>query len=386
MNYKDYNDETVLHDDDFMTFDDEADLVSFLEATQENTEWIETDVENVSIEGIESMDELQGAISEADEDTIENGTKLFLNVDGERLPVRACGLASITDRAGVAGEFLKRLNPKELAGVITLAMSKANVLTRASSGKRSENAKGKICMVNGKVSAFLSANGGNNEYAVQPSLEILGMAEEAIAKLSDPMDFKGSFSYSEVYAKWLLTKTLDGVIPGDDTGLPYHVAITMATSDIGVGSVRISASLIREKSLYEFPLVGEEKIIHRNGINSKDIKEAVDKVSAGIEKNAEKLTALDSVLVENPVSTMKRIAKACKLPKKSVLEVISKHEAVNGNKPISALECYSVIARCTEGYKLVQKNPSMQALLQRNLLKACAMNWHAYDIPGEFNW
>ena len=386
MQYKDFDESTVLKDEDFLNFDEETDMVSFLETTQENTEWREVPVENVSIEGIDSMDDLDGGISDADEDTINNGTKLFLNVDGERFPIRACGISSIEDRAGVAGEFLKRLDPKELASVVTLGMSKANILTRAATGKRSEDAKGKICLVNGKVSAFLSANGGNNEYAVQPSLDILRMAEEAVAKLSDPMDFRGSFSYSEVYAKWLLTKTLDGVVPRDDTGLPYHVAITMATSDIGVGSVRLSASLIRERSIQEIPLVGEEKIIHRNGITAGDVQEAVDKVSAGIEKNAKKLAALDGVLVENPVSTMKRVAKACKLPKKSVMEVINKYEAVNGNKPMSALECFTIISRCTEGYKLVQKNPAMQALLQRNLLKASAMNWHAYDIPGEFNW
>lgn len=382
MNYS----EAIMGDEDFRLFSDEEEFSSYLETIQEQTEWRTIPVEEVKFSGVLSIDELDGGISEADEDTVNNGTQLFLNAEGERFPVRACGLASITDRAGVSGEFLKRLDAKELSQVLNLACEKVNVLPRAVSKKRSSDAQGKIAIVNGKVSAFLSANGGNNEYSVQPSLSIMKKVEEAVKEISSVMDFKGSFSYSEVYAKWILNKTLDGVLEKDETGLPYHVAITLATSDCGISAVRLSASLIREKSNLEIPLVGEEKIVHRNEITDKDIQESVKKISAAITKNSDMLKKLDCILVNYPETAMKRVAKSLKLPKRPVMNAIAAAMLMYGKQPMSALECFTTISKCTGEYYTSQKNPEMQALLQRNLLKMLGIKWEAYDMPGEFNW
>ena len=382
MNYS----EAILGDEEYCLFNDEEEFASYLETIQEQTEWRTFPVQEVKFSGVVSIDELDGGISEADEDTVNNGTQLFLNAEGERFPVRACGLASITDRAGVSGEFLKRLNAKELSQVLNLACEKVNVLPRASTGKRSSDAQGKIAVVNGKVSAFLSANGGNNEYSVTPSLELLKKTEEAVKTVSEPMTFKGAFSYSEVYAKWVLNKIMPGVLPEDDTGLPYHLAISMATSDIGISAVRLSASLIREKSNYEIPLVGEEKIVHRNGAKDLDIQESIEKIMAAVNTNSAKLSKLSSILIEYPETTMKRVAKALKLPKRPVMNAINDEISRNGNKQMTALQCYTCIARCSGEYCNNQKNPAMQAMLQRNLLKMLAVKWQAYDMPGEFNW
>lgn len=281
---------------------------------------------------------------------------------GHFYPLRDCSKKSLFERLSISGESLSQIGKEELALIL-------NICAASKEGKKAQ-----ICLVDDQIDAILSDNKTNNDYTSLPANELVFTVQEWLwTNFGPEIEFKGSWTHSYIFAKWILEDTF--TVLGDT----YNLAITVSTSDIGQGSIIMKASLAKGER--EMPICDDVVINHRTASKPSDITEGLNMLLNATKGMVETLGRLESIAISYPDTTLKRVAKKIGLPKGTFYMSI-KFPVTATN----ALECYLELTKLSEEYAHTQDSMKYQNTLNKNIWKAAGIDWAAYDLPGDFNW
>lgn len=349
----------VLGDDIHQQFSNSRELINRLEEVERNTTWVQRNVKQFLVNASEVL--AKGTDLWKDEyliHTHKDGTQLVLMLDGKATGIRECAKNSLFARLGIGGQIIDWLDP---AGIKKICMTGTEYAPEKDI---------KIAITEGKVNAFLSSQYDNSISAAT----IFNEMEKYINSIckKEDVEFDADWSYSETVANYIIPveRTLD-----DKT---YKVGITLATSDAGYSGANFRAFLTGNGHK-EVPLMSSMSIIHRGNSGIVRLSETLAMLEKAIDGGMSKLNRLMSVTITNPKATMKRVARACKLPKKESLELIDKFECEGS---CSAFRCYLCLA------KVLNAPATMFVKQERtgNVAKMIAINWAGYDLAGDYAW
>lgn len=178
----------------------------------------------------------------------------------------------------------------------------------------------------------------------------------------------------------------------------YNMVLMFATSNTADSAFRIMPGFQRLNSNLVVPLCRQEdavRICHTAKGNfgervsslMDNILHSFDRTSGILMDAAQRMEDLKAVTIKNPYNTILRVMDECGVSKKQGMEAATNFDNSNGNKPVSAFDCfvvvmnaYSFICRDNPQNQEVQFNASL------NVGKAAMLNWAQYDIPGKFAW
>ncbi len=287
---------------------------------------------------------------------------------GMTFRIRRCALPTVYDRCAISGESLRKMSGKDLAEILNKAA-------------RTRNRR--YCMiiiVDEQISAILSEGNSEIEYSVLKASDVFSTVQSAIWDLTDEEErsFSGAWSYEGIHAVW------DTNLQKEVGGENYSVSVRLSTSDIGRGAICLAAEL--RNPAHRIPLMDDLKVVHRNVSSINDVNEAVSMLEMTINESLAAIGMLSRIPVNNPVNTMKRLARKVKLPKADALRVISEYEAAQGNASATALDCYKTLSDVLVFYEAHQNNPVYVQTCASNILKLAGADWIKNDLPGTFCW
>lgn len=178
----------------------------------------------------------------------------------------------------------------------------------------------------------------------------------------------------------------------------YNMVLMFATSNTADSAFRIMPGFQCLNSNLVVPLCRQEdavRICHTAKGNFGErvsslldnILHSFDRTSGILVDAAQRMEDLKAVTIKNPYNTILRVMDECAVSKKQGMEAATNFESSNGNKPVSAFDCfvvvmnaYSFICRDNPQNQEVQFNASL------NVGKAAMLNWAQYDIPGKYAW
>lgn len=178
----------------------------------------------------------------------------------------------------------------------------------------------------------------------------------------------------------------------------YNMVLMFATSNTADSAFRIMPGFQCLNSNLVVPLCRQEdavRICHTAKGNfgervsslMDNILHSFDRTSGILMDAAQRMEDLKAVTIKNPYNAILRVMDECGMSKKQGMEAATNFESSNGNKPVSAFDCfvvvmnaYSFICRDNPQNQEVQFNASL------NVGKAAMLNWAQYDIPGKYAW
>ena len=255
------------------TFDSYSAMLAYQRTQTENSQWLRSPVNELSVEALEPKrldyersEFAYGVGEEAIEDTA-NRLGLALKVKGDLYPVRETAYKTLLDRAKINGTALPKLSRGTLAGVLNeclhLFESEALVLVRDE-----------------KVSAVHS--GDKTDYAVLPIDELLETLDGMLGIRFPDSVFTGGYAdHSIVSGMWTMPKQKESLLGAytkmlDKYGIShcdYTPGIRFVTSDTGIASAKVSALLFGGK--HPIHIGGCVAVDHRHGATISDFEKAV---------------------------------------------------------------------------------------------------------------
>lgn len=301
-------------------------------------------------------------------DTDENGSGLYLKAKGEILPLRSFALYSLDNMLGVKGQFLTWMSVKDHA-----AMLNEYAIPNVPKSKKLA-----LFVEDEKVSAVL----GVPSFSEIPAVDVHRTVAEYIAEEFPSAEYGGgSFSHEYVEEVWNLSyyaESFDAVLEGRR----MEPSFSICTSDCGASSVTI------RPFLKEGPIMMPAdplRIQHRGKNGIEEVREALQKVYAVIEKGCATVQELSETVIFHPITTLKRVMKANKIPKLAGLNAIERFETMNGDAACSALDIYQCVC---ETLMYVPADATMEQKFRYtdDVARVAGVNWKKFDLPGEYNW
>lgn len=352
----------MIRDNEVRVFNDSYEMEQYM--SEISSDW----VHGYPVETLEfSSPSNDSRMTQEVQDTLVNGTKLLVKVNGNTYGVRECALPSMFRRCGIQGEALNNLTKQDLA----------DILTRCA---RTRSGNCKISVVNGKISAFLSDDGNKLNYSVLPSADVFRMTEERIAMMvgDDPDSFYGVWKFDGINCRWKLP------IEKDLDGQDYQIQLSLSTSDVGTGAIEYTVALVGKGKT--IPIVSPIKVHHRLASQADDVAQVLEMLEVMIDDSISRLEKMESINVTNPVNTMRRVMKFVKLPKALSHKIIASYEKSYLGGSDTAKNLYLSIADVVNVYAKEQGNMKYQNVVRNNVLKVQGIDWSKFDLPGTFSW
>ena len=364
-------DNTIMCFNSFTNTNAENEFLSHLEEMEEKTTRVTTHVNSMKFRCFEDTNEMPEGLSDEELDTVNFGTKLFLSADGVKFKgVRDCGISSIYDRVGLDARKASKMPSYEREYAL-------NRMARLSSTDE-------VCLivsVDGKVSAVLSDGESKNSYRIIRNVDMFHkmkeIAENVITGV-EPTKFGGTWTYTQLGCRWVVDRN------ATLAGKTYKTAIFLSNSETGVGSMRMSLSL--DKDGMDIPVMTPISLAHRKRVDDINVADAVSQLENAIDSSLTEMEDLEFVTIHHVVRTIKSVSKTVGLPKKNVMEVISRWELTHSETATcNALELYMLLAEAVSEY-CKGRTPQLQRIQQSNLLKVKGLDWSLYDLATPFEW
>lgn len=348
-------------------FDDYQEFMDFI-AERRATQCL-IDAGDVSVLKLLPQDDLDvafGVEKELRDDTDTAGTGLYWQTgDGRVIPSRSAPLSQALNQLGCRGQFLERLGNEGFADLMN-----GYVFPYARGPK-------KIFMEDGKASGFVSAT----EFTEIPAYDVMGTVTQFFAEEFPKAEFEsGTFTHEYTWAVWSLESHMDRFSVLDGTGIIPK--LTVVTSDCGLSSVTVRPYM--KGKHFGIP-VRPLRVQHRGKAGLGSVRAELEKAYSMVIRTLADLEALKEVPVNNPVSTLKRLMKEEKLPKREALEAAEHFRLANGDGPCTAFDCYMAVC------EVLQLLPGEMSAEQRfraedSVCRCMSARWHDYDLPGDFSW
>ena len=378
----------VFADNFSRSFSESGDFFQFLSARQARSKWMTAPSKELRFEPVERGSTLGNLYmqiydhnGDADvlEDTMEN-TSLLLKVDGKDYPVRSCALKTVLERARISGHALNKVSKSVFAEILNYCMGVAS-------------GDSLIKVADEKVSAV---HGGDpKDYTVMEMLPLFKATNDFLNREYPGNRFMTAhFDHSIATAIWCLDGQADKLL---DT---YHreIAAKGLRADKLVPALRFSTSDVGMSgaNLYPIFLVGAESRIvplgysirteHKNGVDMQYFEEQLRLVYAQFEKALDKQVQLMNIEIRYPVTTLMRVLKRIKAPKKASYEAMDYFVAIHGDSPCTAYELFMQMSDVIFSAQCDGASGLRIAQLEEIVSRALNVNWHEYDHPGDFKW
>ena len=337
----------VFADNFSRSFSELGDFFQFLSARQARSKWMTAPSKELRFEPVERGSTLGNLYmqiydhnGDADvlEDTMEN-TSLLLKVDGKDYPVRSCALKTVLERARISGHALNKVSKSVFAEILNYCMGVAS-------------GDSLIKVADEKVSAV---HGGDpKDYTVMEMLPLFKATNDFLDREYPGNRFMTAhFDHSIATAIWCLDGQADKLL---DT---YHRIIPLG-----------------------YPIRTE----HKNGSGMEYFEEQLGLVYAQFEKAVDKQVQLMNIEIRYPVTTLMRVLKRIKAPKKASYEAMDYFMAIHGDAPCTAYDLFMQMSDVIFSAQCDGASGMRIAQLEEIVSRALNVNWHEYDHPGDFKW
>ena len=378
----------VFADNFSRSFSESGDFFQFLSARQARSKWMTAPSKELRFEPVERGSTLGNLYmqiydhnGDADvlEDTMEN-TSLLLKVDGKDYPVRSCALKTVLERARISGHALNKVSKSVFAEILNYCMGVAS-------------GDSLIKVADEKVSAV---HGGDpKDYTVMEMLPLFKATSDFLNREYPGNTFMTAhFDHSIATAIWRLDGQADNLL---DT---YHreiaakglqtekmvPALRFSTSDVGMSGANLYPIFLVGAESRIVPLGYSIRTEHKNGVDMQYFEEQLRLVYAQFEKALDKQVQLMNIEIRYPVTTLMRVLKRIKAPKKASYEAMDYFVAIHGDSPCTAYELFMQMSDVIFSAQCDGASGLRIAQLEEIVSRALNVNWHEYDHPGDFKW
>lgn len=378
----------VFADNFSRSFSESGDFFQFLSARQARSKWMTAPSKELRFEPVERGSTLGNLYmqiydhnGDADvlEDTMEN-TSLLLKVDGKDYPVRSCALKTVLERARISGHALNKVSKSVFAEILNYCMGVAS-------------GDSLIKVADEKVSAV---HGGDpKDYTVMEMLPLFKATNDFLDREYPGNTFMTAhFDHSIATAIWRLDGQADNLL---DT---YHreiaakglqtekmvPALRFSTSDVGMSGANLYPIFLVGAESRIVPLGYSIRTEHKNGVDMQYFEEQLRLVYAQFEKALDKQVQLMNIEIRYPVTTLMRVLKRIKAPKKASYEAMDYFVAIHGDSPCTACELFMQMSDVIFSAQCDGASGLRIAQLEEIVSRALNVNWHEYDHPGDFKW
>jgi hypothetical protein len=378
----------VFADNFSRSFSESGDFFQFLSARQARSKWMTAPSKELRFEPVERGSTLGNLYmqiydrnGDADvlEDTMEN-TSLLLKVDGKEYPVRSCAIKTVLERARISGHALNKVSKTVFAEILNYCMGVAS-------------GDSLIKIADEKVSAV---HGGDpKDYTVMEMLPLFKATSDFLNREYPGNTFMTAhFDHSIATAIWRLDGQADNLL---DT---YHreiaakglqtekmvPALRFSTSDVGMSGANLYPIFLVGAESRIVPLGYSIRTEHKNGVDMQYFEEQLRLVYAQFEKALDKQVQLMNIEIRYPVTTLMRVLKRIKAPKKASYEAMDYFVAIHGDSPCTAYELFMQMSDVIFSAQCDGASGLRIAQLEEIVSRALNVNWHEYDHPGDFKW
>lgn len=313
------------------------------------------------------------------EDTLAH-TQLTMRMYYSDYLVGDSAIKSLQDRAQISGKGLDKLSRADYAYVL-------NVLLR------NQTSQSKAMIRCGKV-RFV-ASGDEKDYSIMRMSDLVSETYEFCNRQFGGTEFIGGhFMHTLTTARWNLPNMTGKLLDVYTMAAKAHgrngvddltPAIQFASSDTGVGSVKLSAMLVGGT----FPIyIGSAvDINHRYGVTiENDYVKALDELYASYRARVQKLADLTTIELSYPVNALARLAKKYHLPRKEAAEVVNNYRMIYGDDPATAHDVYLGLQEIIYLNSTNQKRavtPTRRVTFEEDVAKCLTMRlstWDDYDL------
>lgn len=380
------NETSVFKDGYRGCFREQDDFLAWLKRIGNNSFWKRRKVKNLRLvaitEGSTVAEEMrekyvsEGKDEEIISDTIVN-TGLLLKDRSEYYPVRGCAIKSILDRAGIAGNGLRRVEKSVYARIL-------NDLLKVANGEAL------IRFSEGKVSAVLS--GDCNDYSILDVEEIYMHAVDYLSSNFKGCNYLGGFyEHNMVSALWELSGE-DELLEAYQEELKLHgktvdemkPMVRITTSDTGNGGANIYPMLVSGAENTTINLGNPLRLEHRYGNDITEFDQQLKQLYAKYQLATGNLIKLLKIDIMHPVNCMRGVMDKLKIPKRYQAEAVELFKAQQGEDPCTAHDIYYGISEILYMLACDGEEGSRITRMEETIARALSMNWEEYDIPGTY--
>lgn len=380
------NETSVFKDGYRGIFQEQDDFFACLKRIGTNSFWKRRKAKNLRLvaitEGSPIAEEMRekyvndGLDEDIISDTIVN-TGLLLKDKSEYYPVRGCAIKSILDRAGIAGNGLRRVEKSVYARIL-------NDLLKVANGEAL------IRFSEGKVSAVLS--GDCNDYSILDVEEIYMHAVDYLGSNFKGCNYLGGFyEHNMVSALWELSGE-DELLEAYKEELKLHgktvdemkPMVRITTSDTGNGGANIYPMLVSGTENTTINLGNPLRLEHRYGNDITEFDQQLKQLYAKYQLATGNLIKLLKIDIMHPVNCMRGVMDKLKIPKRYQTEAVELFKAQQGEDPCTAHDIYYGISEILYMLTCDGEEGSRITRMEETIARALSMNWEEFDIPGTY--
>ena len=163
-------------------------------------------------------------------------------------------------------------------------------------------------------------------------------------------------------------------------------ALRFSTSDVGMSGANLYPIFLAGAGSRIVPLGYPIRTEHKNGVSMQYFEEQLGLVYAQFEKALDKQVQLMNIEIRYPVTTLMRVLKRIKAPKKASYEAMDYFVAIHVDSPCSAYELFMQMSDVIFSAQCDGASGLRIAQLEEVVSRALHVNWHEYDHPGDFKW
>ena len=376
-NTMDKTDLTQSYKDNFsVNCKDESAFLGLLDALgmERKTETIK--IKNLIFKPMPSAIEAHEIFAEEDDellaaafDSIENGTKVYVEVEGVPYMLRDTALASIYDRLQISGEALGKIPPETLAQHLNhYAAYAAN--------------EGLIVYNNGKIEAILG-----RKYSLVPTGELVNTAANYFAD-GMPAEFTGgSFTHSYTTATWKTGECMVEVpFDAEAESLLYEQSICLSTSDSGHRAITISPQMRQMGDRFGLEYCMPLKLEHDGNANVDTFEKMLLLIDKRFQDANQCIRNMLETTLEYPANVLLSMFKWLKIPAKYGAIVYESRKVMWGLNPKTAYDVYSALSEVLSLLMGEEQNAKELAQYRERFARALKFNFSDHDLPGQYGY
>ncbi|NDO37754.1 hypothetical protein [Anaerotruncus colihominis] len=302
-------------------------------------------------------------------DSIENGTKLYLEIDGCPYMLRNTAMASIYERLRISGDALESIPAAILAQHLN------NYAAYADND-------GLLIFNNRKIEAILG-----RKYNLFPAETVMELAADYFAQGTPAKFVGGSYSHDHTLAVWN-TGECRVEVPFDSatSDILYEQSVSLSTSDCGRKAITISPQM-RQKGdrcglAYCLPL----KLEHDRNTNMEKLQSTMALIDKRFQDANDCIRNLLDTTLEHPANVLLSMYKWLKIPAKYGAVIYESRKVMWGNRSQTAYDVYASLSDVLSLVMGEEKSQKKLAEYREGFARALKFDFTGHDLPGQYSY
>lgn len=303
-------------------------------------------------------------------DSIESGTKVYVERNGVPFMLRNTALASICERLRIGGDAL---------AVIPAEMLAQHLNDYAA---YTDN-EGLAIWNNGKLEVVLG-----QKYHLVPAELVLAAAAEYFASTGKPAQFIcGHYTHSYADALWKTGECkLEGIFDVGLGGILFEQSVVVSTSDCGCKAITIAPKMRRMDDEYGLQYCMPLKQEHDGNASVEAFEKMLKLVDKSFEDANERIAKMAETSLDYPVNVLLCMLKWLRIPAKYGTVVYENRKVMWAEKEKTAYDVYASLSEVLSLIMGEEKTTKTLAEYQERFARALRFPFTDYDLPGEYGY